>query len=123
MNTELHIPLHQVYVGLEASATLQEIKEGASKEEIEKFLTSCKNFLIECILQIQKRFDLKAEYHEIVECRLPSIAASLTPRSLKGICEKLPYLCNILDLGKLDMEWRQQALEEKSGADLQWCDY
>ena len=89
-NTELHIPLHQVYVGLGASATLQEIKEGASKEEIEKFLTSCKNFLIESILQIQKRFDLKSEYHEIVECLLPSNAASVTPRSLKSICEKLP---------------------------------
>ena len=88
MNTQQHIPLCQIYIGLGASATLREIQQGASKEEVDKFLTSCKNFLIEYILQIQKRFDLKAEYY----------TASVIPRSLRGICEKLPYLGQILDV-------------------------
>lgn len=45
------------------------------------------------------------------------------PRSLGRICQKLPYLSNIIDINKLDMEWRQHAFEEKVSPDLHWDEY
>jgi hypothetical protein len=45
--------LHQTYIGLAATATLNDIENVAEKENIDKFLTECKNLFIESILQIQ----------------------------------------------------------------------
>jgi hypothetical protein len=70
--------------------------------------------MIESIVQIQKRFDLDAEYHQIVECLSPHNAAAVMPRSLWRISQKLPYPGDFLDVKKLNMEWRQQAFEESA---------
>ncbi|CAB3981994.1 Hypothetical predicted protein [Paramuricea clavata] len=115
--------LHEIYLGLGASATFQEIEQGTNREDVEIFLTNYKNFMIESIVQIQKRFDLDAEYHQIVECLSPHNAAAIMPRSLWRISQKLPYLGDFLDVKKLDVEWRQQAFEENASPDLQWDDY
>ena len=88
-DVQQRVTLHQTYLGLGASATLQEIKVRAS-EDVDKFYTDCENFLIESIQQMQRRFDLEAEVHEIVQCLLPANAASVTPSSLGRICQKLP---------------------------------
>jgi hypothetical protein len=48
-----HVPLHQTYIGLAATATLNDIENVAEKENIDKFLTECKNVFIESIFQIQ----------------------------------------------------------------------
>ncbi|CAB4007569.1 Hypothetical predicted protein [Paramuricea clavata] len=61
--------------------------------------------------------------HEIVQCLLPSNAVALKPRSLRSICQKLPYLKDTIDLNKLDMEWRQHALEPKAKPELHWDEY
>jgi hypothetical protein len=45
--------LDQTYIGLAATATLNDIEDGAEKENIDKFLTECKNVFIESIFQIQ----------------------------------------------------------------------
>lgn len=45
---------------------MYEIKAGAKQEDVQKFRSDCKNFLIESILQIKQRFDLEAEIHDIV---------------------------------------------------------
>ena len=52
-----HVPLSNVYIGMQAYATMQEIKEGARPEDVAKFQHDCKNFLIEAINQIKARFD------------------------------------------------------------------
>ncbi len=118
-----HVPLRQTYVDLEATATLSEIENGAKKEDIDQFLMHCKNFLIESILQVQSRFDIDDPVHEIVQCLLPSNATAIKPRSLGSICQKLPYLKDSIDLDRLDMEWRQHALEEQAKPGLQWDEY
>ena len=118
-----HVPLSETYVGLGATATIHEIASVAGKADVDNFLTTCKNFLIESILQIQSRFDLDDPVHEIVQCLLPSNAAALKPRSLRSICQKLPYLKDTIDLNKLDMEWRQHALEPKAKPELHWDEY
>ena len=118
-----HVPLRQTYLGLAASATLAEIEGEAQPQDVTKFLEDCKSFLIESILQMQRRFDLDADVHRIVECLLPANAASRTPSSLGTITNLLPYLTDILNIKQLDMEWRQHALEEGINPDLHWDEY
>ena len=109
---EFHVPLENVYLGMAATATLREIAGGAKEEDVSAFRSHCRNFLVESIDQIQKRFDLDAEIHDIVQCTLPQNAASTIPPSLEGICEKLPYLRGILNTEKLDREWREHAMHD-----------
>ena len=117
------MPLHKTYIGLAATATLYEIQAGAKKEAVDKFFADCKNFLVESILQIQARFDITDPVHELVQCLLPSNAAALIPPSLGAICQKLPYLKDVVDLSMVDMEWRQHAFEDNAKPDLQWSEY
>ena len=119
---EFHVPLKNVYLGMAATATLREIAAGA-KEDVSAFRSYCRNFLVESIYQIQKRFDLDAEIHDIVQCTLPQNAASTIPPSLEGICQKLPYLKEILNTEKLDREWREHAMHDKVNGDLSWEEY
>ena len=121
--SSFHVPLEKVYIGMAATATLREIEIGAQREDVVKFRSNCKNFLVEAIVQMEKRFDLDAESHEIVQCTLPENAASMVPPSLKAICRKLPYLSEMLDTEKLDREWRQHAFESKINRDLNWNEY
>ena len=118
-----HVPLHKTYIGLAATATLYEIQAGAKKEYLDKFFADCKNFLVESILQIQARCDITDPVHELVQCLLPSNAAALIPPSLGAICQKLPYLKDVVDLSMVDMEWRQHAFEDNAKSDLQWSEY
>ena len=113
-----HITLHQVYVGVAATATMHEIKAGAKQEDVQKFRSDCTNFLIESILQIKQRFDLEAEIHDIASCIAPGNAAACVPQSLVQIIQKLPYLNEILDTAKLYLEWREHVFEDDLKPDL-----
>ena len=64
------------------------------------------------IRQVQKRFDLKAEYHYMVDCINPKNTTALHPPSLAPIIAQLPYLNDIIQVNELDREWMQHALEE-----------
>ena len=68
------------HVGIAATSIIQSLKEKAKEEDIKKFFVHCKNFLMESILQIKFRSDLNKEYHDLVECIQPQIAANLNPR-------------------------------------------
>ena len=126
-SSAFHVPLKQIYVGMAATATLREMEaDGAGEtqsEQFDRFRTDCKNFLVEAILQIQKRFDLDAEIHTIVQCLMPANAAALTPPSLEVICQKLPYLRECLDTRKLDREWRQHVFESEAKSEMSWGKY
>ncbi|CAB4020349.1 Hypothetical predicted protein [Paramuricea clavata] len=64
-SSAFHVPLIQIYVGMAATATLCEMEaDGAGEtqsEQFDRFRTHCTDFLVEAILQIQKRFVLVAE--------------------------------------------------------------
>ena len=51
-DVQQHVPLYQTYLGLRPLATLSETEANAGEEEVNKFLTTCKDFLIESMLQI-----------------------------------------------------------------------
>ena len=122
-NVQHQLPLNQTYAGIAASATIQEIQADARKDDLEKFRRDCRNFLIESILEIKQRFDLDAEVLEVVQCISPAKAAARIPPTLAHIFQKLPYLANLLDVKKLDQEWREHSLEKKIKSDLSWDEY
>ena len=103
---KFHVPLENVYLGMAATATLREIAAEAKEEDVSAFGSHCRNFLVESISQIQKRFDLGAEIHDIVQCTLAQNAASTIPPSFEGTFQKLTCFREILHTEKLDREWR-----------------
>ena len=120
---EKYVPLGQVYTGLMASQSLQEIKAGANPNDVQMFLHDCRNFLIEGIIQVKQRFDLKQEILDIVECTLPENAFNLKPPSLHSIAMKLPYLKDMVDLNELDLQWRKHPFEDGLNSTLTWEEY
>eukprot|EP00794_Sanderia_malayensis_P001866 gene1866-2107_t len=110
------LPLEDVYVGMAATNTLSETEmRGARSSDLQTYRYDCRNFLIEIIHQIQKRFDMKGAYHDMVDCINPKNASTLYPSSLGPIIAKLPYLNNVLQINELDRELRhrpQHALED-----------
>ena len=124
-NVGFQLPLDKTYVGLAATATLHEIKEvtGEDHADVHNFLMNCRNFLIESIKQILRKFDIEAEIPDVVQCTLPRNAAARVPPSLTEVVKKLPYLNTVLDTKKLDGEWREHVFEEKLTPDLKWEEY
>jgi hypothetical protein len=121
-NHEHNVSLKQVYLCIAASATMEEIEAGTRNEDVQQFRNDCKNFLIESVVQIQKRFDSDSEVLGVVECISPQKASARIPSSLSSIARKLPYLGE-LDLHQLDLEWREHLLEEKVSQNLHWDEY
>ena len=56
---------------------------------------------------------MDTEAHEVVQCISPAKAAVRIPPTLAHIFQKLPYLADILDVKKLDQEWKEHSLEKK----------
>ena len=117
-----HVPSRHVYIGVAATATMQEIKDGAKPEDVAKFQQDCKNFLIEAINQIKRRFDVDSDIFCLLECILPGNASALLPPSLSQVLTKFPFLKEI-DSTKLDLEWRAHSFEDKIAPNLQWTEY
>ena len=105
------MPLNKVYIGIAATDTLNSITKdiGESHPDVQMFLNHCREFLIECVHQIQYRFhDL--DKFEFVECLSPSTAYSMKVPSLVHCLKHMPYLKDIVDVHALDSEWRQHAM-------------
>ena len=118
-----YLRLDQTYVRVAATATMHKIAAGANKEDVEKYLSDSRNFLIESILQIKQRFDLITEVHEIDQRISPVKVATRILPLLVRIIQMLPYLPNILAVKKLDRECREHSLEEHVKPDLHWDEY
>ena len=85
-----HVPLQDVYVGMAASSTLSEMTDARSSD-VHMYQSHCQKFSMEIIYQIQSRFDMKAEYHDMVDCINPENASALHPPSLGRIISRSPY--------------------------------
>ena len=109
-NDTFHSSLPAIYLGMAATATIQEMK-GANSSDLQTYRIHFRYFMIESILQIQNRFDLNAEIYEIVGCTHPK----RFPPSIVPIFTKLPYLHKSLNINDLDQEWRHNVFENIDG--------
>lgn len=106
--TEEHLDLKHVYLGVDATNLLSEV-ENKKSAEVQKILESAKMFYIESIAQINKRFVFE-DVHNDSSFLNPKNANDLTPASLYAIAKKyIPSHINV-DFTELDKEWRNQSL-------------
>ena len=74
---ENRVPLQDVYVGILATTTLNELRYDPSSVLCVK--QACQDFLIELIKQIRSRFDMKTPIFRLVEFLIPSNAVKCSP--------------------------------------------
>lgn len=101
-------PLKDVYVGVCATETLFETKD-ADPGQVEKVKRTCRDFYIESILQIKKRFDFN--YSTIFDDSvflIPENARLLKPSTIYPLAKKYCLLNPSLgvDFQLLDAQWR-----------------
>ena len=58
-----------------------------------------------------------------LSCLYPEVAYNLTVPSLTSIETRFPYLSYEISAQELDLEWRQQAMNPKLGANTIFMDY
>lgn len=95
---------------------------GEDHNMIVSFYIHCKTFLVECVKQIQGRFD-GVEYFYFLSCLYPEVAYNLSVPSLTSIVTRFPYLSDDINAQELDLEWRQQAMNPKLSANMSFMDY
>ena len=122
---ECQQPLNEIYVRIAATATVQEIKETVSEDDVDvqNFRINCRNFLVESIHQLQQHFGLDSEIYDIIQCISPQKAAARIPPSLVEVVKKLPYLNEVLDAKKLDTKCRQHIFDPNFSPHLEWGKY
>lgn len=102
---EHHIPLCKVYPGVKASSTIQSSSDnvGTDYHDITLFQNHCKQFLMECVKQIQHRFSNLQEL-DFLRYQDPAVAYNLTIPSLAPLYQKLPYLKEVASVQDVDTE-------------------
>lgn len=108
-NSKLHVPVNQIYVGIDATDTLANSVVSKDLEGMTEFKKSCLAFLIEFIDQIRSRFH--TEKYKLLSFFIPANALSMKPNSLREVFQAFPFLNEMCDRKSSDLEWRQIALD------------
>lgn len=106
------LPVHDIYLGLAATETVEKLQRNANSVEAEKFLKSCRALLIKAVVQIQERFDFSDPIYETMHCLDPKNAYNLSPRSLSNVINALPQITKFIDKQNVDDEWRSHFMTE-----------
>ncbi|KAI4455591.1 hat family dimerization domaincontaining protein-related [Holotrichia oblita] len=109
-NPHYFCTLEDIYLGLAATQTLQDLKQTLPKEEISSFLKNCLSFYIELSTEIKNRFVFTDPIFEIIDILDPLMAQCFKIKSLSSVTSKFPFLKQYIDCQKLDNEWRQHGL-------------
>eukprot|EP00794_Sanderia_malayensis_P011408 gene11408-12597_t len=104
------LPLEDVYVRMATTNTLSETEiRGARSSDLQTYRYDCRNFMIEIIHQIQKRFDMKGGYQDMS-------AEKLAHSDFKKLeCGKKltrSFRTKIVSVSQLDREWREHVLKD-----------
>ncbi|KAG8184778.1 hypothetical protein JTE90_011564 [Oedothorax gibbosus] len=115
-----YLPLKSIYLGVMATETLNELCD-AEEKEVEKIYKSVKDFYIESMVQIKKRFEFVTDDHfDDAQFLIPQNAKNLQPISLQPVAKK--YLIHRTELNfnisRLDSHWREHIFLENTADDL-----
>lgn len=108
-NTHLQVPVSQLYLGIQATDTIQKSVLCKDLEGVKQFKLSCRAFLLELIDQIRTRFNTRS--FKMLSFLVPKNALNLKPNSLREVFEAYPYMNDICDKESADLEWRKLGLE------------
>lgn len=131
-NPRNFVPLDKVYLGVEATESLNTLKcEVNDQQSITQFLKTCLSFYIELVTQIKQRFNFKDELYILLEIVDPIKAQKYEIKSLIPILRKFPFLIDLIaGEQQLDNDWRQHAmldfqelgLNKNDTAEKYWAD-
>ena len=99
-------------MGILATDTLHECKD--DPDAVLKVKKACVEFLVELVKQIRSRFNMNDPIFRVVEFLIPSNAIKCSLPSLHELFLTLPYLADVADKGRADLDWRRQSLEESA---------
>ncbi|XP_046689130.1 uncharacterized protein LOC124375050, partial [Homalodisca vitripennis] len=109
-NPRHFLQLEQIYLGIQATETFNELKKNAEKKDIEVFLKSILSFYVELVTQIKSRFDFSDEVFDVLSVLEPKSAQTFKVRSLAHVINRFPVLKKVVDVQKLDNQWKSHAL-------------
>lgn len=108
-NTNFHVPLKEVYVGIHATDTLLNSPVCKDTESMKKYKLSCKEFLIELINQIRSRFQTQSL--KVLSFLHPENALNLRPSSLREVFQSFPFMKEMCDCDQADLERRKLGVD------------
>ena len=113
-NPANHLPLTQLYMGVEASRLLvsSSFREEA-KEKITECFHRCKQFLIALCVQLKMRLPLNNPVIQDLKFLDPQAAISGTIASISNVASRFPNIVPTEKLQCLDHEWRQLVFDEE----------
>lgn len=113
-NAANHLPLTQLYMGVEASRLLVSNSfKGVAKEKITECFQRCKQFLIALCVQLKMRLPLNNPVIQDLKFLDPQTAISGTIASISNVASRFPNIVPAKKLQCLDHEWRQLVFDEE----------
>lgn len=109
-NPHSFVEHENMYLGIQATESLNNVKDHVSKEDLFRFYTSCLNFYMKLISEIKKRFTFDDSVFSLLEILDPLRAQSFETKSLSKVLERFPILREYVDTQELDNEWKAHAL-------------
>ena len=79
---QLKMPIDEVYLGIAATATLNECLALDDHEAVQSVKQTCLEFMLELVRQIRSHFDLSDSAYKLVEFIMPHNAVKCNPSSL-----------------------------------------
>lgn len=113
--SQYYLPLNEIYIGISATDSITNLKNKnvVNSNEIFKFFKSCREFYIELVVDIKKRFVFDDPVFECITITNPTLVKLFNTKSLANILKRFPVLNNFIDnTQELDKEWRELALME-----------
>lgn len=110
LSDEIHfVPVKNIHVGVAARDTMQSIAKDLGAD-LKLFYTQCKDFLQDCVRQIQTSFS-GMNHFDFLSCLslkwLRILEFRPFHRLLRG---SLAYTIDVVDVQNLDLEWRKKPL-------------
>ena len=93
------------YLGLLNSETVEKIEDG-----VDGLRLNCRNFCIEMMQQIKKRYVFYDDFFKIVQLVQTRNASCMNPLQLRQVLKRFPILKNQCNSSVAQTEWRAHSL-------------
>lgn len=104
--------MDNIYIGMSATETLNEIKQmpNVRNIHIREFYDTILNFYIELVSVVKDKFEFRDSIYEIISFVDPQVAQEYKNKSLVSVWKRFPILRKFINIQELDKEWKTHAL-------------
>jgi hypothetical protein len=113
-NSINHLPLSQLYLGVEVSKllVLQEYT-ALNKDDLQHFFQRCQHFYVELCCQLKKRLPLDNDVLKQLKFLDPQTVVNGSLPSIAGVASRFPNVISPENLQSLDQEWREFTYDDE----------